>query len=208
MSVRSAIVVSGLAGLIGIGSMWIFINQTIGILSFLAFFSYVFLYTPLKQKSVISVFIGAFPGAIPPLLGYVAATGSFSLGAGILFLMQFVWQFPHFWSIAWVADDDYNKAGFRLLPVKEGRTRTSAVVIFISCILLLPAGFLPSVFPLSEPITGWPTITVASLLGLYVIYKGWILLRDQDLKSARGLMFSTFIYLPLLQITYVVDKFL
>lgn len=208
MTVKQAIIINSIAAVIGIFSLWFFINTTIGILALLAIFSYVFLYTPLKQKSVISVFVGAFPGAIPPLLGYVAATGTFSLEAGILFLVQFAWQFPHFWSIAWVVNEDYNKAGFFMLPDNRGQTKKSALVILISSLLLLPAGALPWFFPVENAMIGWFALSAAIVLGAYVLFKGWELYKNLDLKSAKGLMFSTFIYLPVIQIIYVIDRLL
>ena len=206
MSVKTAFVLSLVAALLGIVSMWVFINSTIGILSVLAIFSYVFLYTPLKQHSVIAVVVGAFPGAIPPLLGYVAATGTFGLEAGILFMVQFFWQFPHFWSIAWVAHDDYQKANYNLLPFLSGKSKASAWAIFVSCVLLVPAGALPWFFPIEQALVGDIAMIVSIIMGLWVLWKGWKLVKHQDMKSARGLMFSTFLYLPVVQIIYLIDK--
>ena len=119
MSVTEASIASALMGIAGVLILGLFLNQMSAILAFAALLSYAFLYTPLKRISPISVFVGAFPGAIPPMLGWVAATGTIGVEALILFLIQFFWQFPHFWSIAWVLDDDYKRAGFKMLPYKR-----------------------------------------------------------------------------------------
>ncbi len=206
MSVRQAFIISMVSAVIGVASLWIFINDTVGVLALLAIVMYVLIYTPLKQKSVIAVLIGAFPGAIPPLLGYVAATGHFGMDAGLLFLLQFVWQFPHFWSIAWVAHEDYQKAGFSLLPDTMGRTKKSAFITLLSTVLLIPAGMLIWKFPLNQPIIGDIAMVVTVLVGLAVTWYAIQLYRKCDIKSAKALMFSTFLYLPIVQIIYVIDK--
>lgn len=206
MTIKQAFIISTISATFGVGSLWIFINNTVGILALLAIVTYVLLYTPLKQKSVIAVFVGAFPGAIPPLLGYVAATGHFGLDAGLLFLLQFVWQFPHFWSIAWVAHEDYQKAGFSLLPDTKGKTKKSAFITLISTVMLIPAGMLIWKFPLSQPIIGDVAMIVTVLAGLVVTWYAIKLYKNCDIKSAKALMFSTFLYLPIVQIIYVIDK--
>lgn len=206
MSVKQAFVISSISAIIGVASLWVFINDTVGILALLAIVMYVLLYTPLKQKSVIAVYVGAFPGAIPPLLGYVAATGYFGLDAGLLFLLQFVWQFPHFWSIAWVSHDDYQKAGFSLLPDTKGRTKKSALITLISTVLLIPAGMLIWKFPLSQPLIGDLAMIITVLAGITVSWYAIKLYKNCDIKSAKALMFSTFLYLPVVQIIYVIDK--
>lgn len=206
MSVKTAFIISSVSAIIGVSSLWIFINTTVGVLALLAIVSYVLLYTPLKQKSVIAVFVGAFPGAIPPLLGYVAATGSFGLDAGLLFLLQFVWQFPHFWSIAWVAHDDYQKAGFSLLPDVKGKTKKSALITLISTVLLIPAGMLLWKLPLNQPIIGDYAMIITVIAGIVVSWFAYKLYLKCDIKSAKALMFSTFLYLPVVQIIYVIDK--
>lgn len=206
MSVNQALVISSIAALIGVVSLWTLINTTVGILALLAIVMYVFLYTPLKQKSVIAVFVGAFPGAIPPLLGYVAATGHFGLDAGLLFLLQFVWQFPHFWSIAWVAHEDYQRAGFSLLPDTNGKTKKSALITLLSTVLLIPAGMLLWKFPMGAPIIGSIAMIVTVIAGIIVTWFAFKLYKNCDIKSAKALMFSTFLYLPVVQIIYVIDR--
>ena len=125
MSLRTAVVLSMTAGILGILILWYYCGTACGILGASAFILYVAFYTPMKRVSSLAVFIGAFPGAIPPMLGYVAATQDFGLEAGLLFAMQFMWQFPHFWAIAWVAHDDYVRGGYKLLPFNEGRSKAS-----------------------------------------------------------------------------------
>ncbi|MBK8499843.1 MAG: protoheme IX farnesyltransferase [Flavobacteriales bacterium] len=120
LSQGEALLAALVAGALGTFTLWMVFGPLTGILGFISLFMYVALYTPLKKRSPWAVFVGAFPGAFPPMLGYVAATGHFGLGPGLLFAMQFVWQFPHFWAIAWVLDEDYARAGFRLLPFPQG----------------------------------------------------------------------------------------
>src|SRR5476649_1753022 len=129
----------GIVGTYLLGSL----NILTGLLSVFSILLYAFAYTPLKRKSPIAVFVGAIPGALPPLIGYVAAHGKIDTIALILFGIQFVWQFPHFWAIAWVLDDDYKLAGFRLLPTQK-RDRASAIITFIFTVALLPVSLLPT----------------------------------------------------------------
>ncbi|MDX1350332.1 MAG: heme o synthase [Putridiphycobacter sp.] len=183
-----------------IGAILLFqINFFSGILGLLALSIYVFLYTPLKRITPWAVFVGAFPGAIPPMLGVVAVQNEFSLLAGIMFLVQFVWQFPHFWAIAWVVDEDYAKGGFSLLPSKGRKDKKSATIILLSSILLVPAGVLPYIFSF----TGVISLVVGLLAGLWFL---WITIQfylTLDDKLARKLMFASFIYLPIIQFLYV-----
>jgi protoheme IX farnesyltransferase len=183
-----------------IGAILLFqINFFSGILGLLALSIYVFLYTPLKRITPWAVFVGAFPGAIPPMLGVVAVQNEFSLLAGIMFLVQFVWQFPHFWAIAWVVDEDYAKGGFSLLPSKGRKDKKSATIILLSSILLVPAGVLPYIFSF----TGVISLIIGLLAGLWFL---WITIQfylTLDDKLARKLMFASFIYLPIIQFLYV-----
>ena len=145
MSVTEAFIVASLAGIVGVGMLF-YLNTLTGVLGVLALFSYVAIYTPLKRITPWAVFVGAFPGAIPPMLGWVAATGTFGLEAGILFALQFMWQFPHFWAIAWKINDDYLKAGFKLLPSPEGRDQLSAFLILLYTLFMIASSFLPILF--------------------------------------------------------------
>ncbi len=206
MTPLQAIVISSLAGISGIALLWICINPASGILGLFAFFSYVFLYTPLKRVSSLAVFVGAFPGAIPPMLGYVAATNDFGIEAGLLFAMQFMWQFPHFWAIAWVAHEDYERGGYKLLPFNQGRTRKSAFQIFIYSLFLIPVSLLPWAIPPDRPLVGNLAAVVAFLCGAVMAWYAYKLYRSCDVKEARRLMFASFFYLPIVQLFYVIDK--
>lgn len=192
-----AFVAAGMATLM----LWLQFGPLTSILGFISLFMYVALYTPLKKLSSWAVFVGAFPGAFPPMLGYVAATGQFDLGAGLLFAMQFMWQFPHFWAIAWVLDEDYSKAGFRLLPGGRTPDRAASATILLYSLFVIPVGMLPWVFGFVGPIA----MAVAVLGGLIMVVPAVRLFLSQDKKDARKLMFASFIYLPLVQIAYVLD---
>lgn len=202
LSTTEAVIAATTAGLIGILMLWLNFGPLTGILGFLSLFMYVALYTPMKKHSAWAVFVGAFPGAFPPMLGYVAAIGHFGLGPGLLFAMQFIWQFPHFWAIAWVLHDDYKKAGYHLLPSREGRDRSSAFLILLYSFLVIPAGMLPWVFGL----TGWVSMVIAILTGALMLVPAFKLYFSQDKADARRLMFASFIYLPVLQLAYVLDR--
>lgn len=186
----------------GLVILYFFINPLSAILAALALFSYVMLYTPLKRITPWAVFVGAFPGAIPPMLGYVAATGKFDLYAGLLFAVQFIWQFPHFWAIAWVLNDDYKKAGFRLLPSKGGRDSSSAFITLLYTLFLLPISILPWAFGMSG---SWSAIVIL-MLGAAFAYPAFKLIKDKEVKTAKQLMFFSFFYLPLVQLLYLADK--
>jgi heme o synthase len=194
MNNGQALVLSLVMGIFGtylLGSL----NLLTGILSVFSILFYAFIYTPLKQKSPIAVFVGAIPGALPPLIGYVAAHGVIDEIAIILFSIQFVWQFPHFWAIAWVLDDDYKKAGFRLLPTTQ-RDKTSATITFISTLILIPVSLLPTIYGFG----GYLIAAVSIVCGLIFSYQALMLVKNLDIKSARNLMFGSFIYLPIVQL--------
>lgn len=194
MTTGQALVLSlfmGIAGTFLLGSL----NLLTGILSVFSIFLYAFVYTPLKRKSPIAVFVGAIPGALPPLIGYVASNGKIDLIALVLFGIQFVWQFPHFWAIAWVLDDDYKKAGFRLLPTTH-RDKTSAIVTFVTTLILIPVSLLPTFYGFG----GYLIAMVSLVMGLIFAYQAFMLVQKLDIKSARKLMFGSFIYLPVVQL--------
>lgn len=186
----------------GIGGTYLLgsLNLVTGILSVFSIIFYAFAYTPLKGKSPIAVFVGAIPGALPPLIGYVAAHEKIDSIALILFGIQFVWQFPHFWAIAWVLDDDYKLAGFRLLPSGE-RNLTSAVITFIITLVLVPVSLLPTFYHFGGYYVGGVSL-ICSLLFLYLAFK---LLRTLDIGSARKLMYGSFFYLPIVQLMFLFD---
>ncbi|MBN3584251.1 protoheme IX farnesyltransferase [Algoriphagus aestuarii] len=187
---------------LGIALLWIFTNPLTTWLGVLSMVLYVFAYTPLKRVGPIAVFVGAIPGAMPPLLGWTAATGSISYEALIIFGIQFIWQFPHFWAIAWVSDEDYKKAGFKLLPSGGGQDLNTAIQIMIYTLFLLPLGLLPSYFGL----TGLNSGIVATVCGVLFLAQTFSLMRDCSRKSALKIMFGSFLYLPIVQIAYLLDK--
>jgi heme o synthase len=206
MSAIEGTIWSSLAGISGILILWIGINPASGILGLLAFFLYVFVYTPLKRITSFAVFVGAFPGAVPPMLGYVAATNDYGLEAGVLFAMQFMWQFPHFWSIAWVLHDDYLRGGYKLLPFAEGRSKRSAFQILIYTMFLVPVSLLPWAVPFSQPMVGNLGGAVAFVAGVAMVWYSIKLYRSCDVSDARRLMFASFFYLPIVQLAYVLDR--
>ncbi|QNL51352.1 protoheme IX farnesyltransferase [Olivibacter sp. SDN3] len=201
MTSGQALVLSLLMGLIGT-LLLVRLNFLTGVLSVFSILLYAFLYTPLKQKSPIAVFVGAFPGALPPLIGYFAAFKEPFIDEIplILFGIQFVWQFPHFWSIAWVLDDDYKRAGFRLLPTTK-RDKLSAFMVFISATLLIPVSLLPVYYGFAGYFLG----TVSLLAGIVFTYFSLQLFINQDLASARKVMFTSFFILPLMQLVLLFD---
>lgn len=200
-----AILYSVLAGIIGLGCLFT-LNPLSGWLGVAALVSYAFIYTPLKSRSTLSVFVGAFPGALPPMIGYVAATGDFGIEPGTLFAVQFMWQFPHFWAIAWLAHDDYQKAGYHMLPFRAGRTKESAWQILMYTAFCIPASLLPWALPTGSPMVGNIALSVAILCGIGLMIPAVKLYRTLDRKHARQLMFASFAYLPVVQIAYVLDK--
>ncbi|MDQ3050054.1 MAG: heme o synthase [Bacteroidota bacterium] len=202
MKPAEAIIIAVSSGVAGLFVLTYFMNFASGILGLLALVSYTVMYTPLKRMTPFAVFVGAFPGAIPPLLGYVAATNHFGTEAWVLFAIQFIWQFPHFWAIAWVLDDDYKKAGFELLPSKGGRDKASAFQAFVYAFSLIPVGLTPWFFNIS----GTLSMIVIVIAGIYFTVQAWRLYRDCTIERARQLMFGSFIYLPVVQIAMVLDQ--
>lgn len=177
-------------------------NPLTAAVSFISFLLYGFAYTPLKRVGPIAVFVGAIPGGLPPLIGWVAATGIISVEALFLFAHQFMWQFPHFWAIAWVLDSDYKKAGFRLLPLNQPKSVSTALFVSVFTLALLPIGVLPMYLGL----TGATSAVVATIGGVLFLYLNFRLVQTSSDKDARLLMFGSFLYLPLAQIAYVLDK--
>jgi protoheme IX farnesyltransferase len=172
------------------------------VLSIISMVLYSFVYTPLKKVGPVAVFVGAIPGALPPLLGWVANTGVISYEALVIFGIQFIWQFPHFWAIAWVADDDYRKAGFKLLPSGGGKDHNTAIQIMTYTLFLLPLGLLPAWIGL----TGINSALVATLCGTAFLAQTFSLMKTGSNQSAMRIMFGSFLYLPIVQIAYLLDK--
>jgi protoheme IX farnesyltransferase len=205
MGTGAALAYSAIAAAIGLACLFT-LNPLSGWLGVTALVSYAFIYTPLKAKTTMSVFVGAIPGALPPMIGYVAATGDFGIEPGTLFAVQFMWQFPHFWAIAWLAHDDYQKAGYFMLPFRAGRTKQSAWQIFVYTLFCIPASLLPWALPTGDPMVGNVALFVAVLCGLLFAVPAYRLYKTLDMKHAKALMFTSFAYLPIVQLAFVLDK--
>jgi heme o synthase len=202
VSVNEASAVALFCLLAGVVILMLYTNILTTILSVVSMILYGFVYTPLKRVGPIAVFVGAIPGALPPLLGWVAATGGITHEALIIFGIQFIWQFPHFWAIAWVSDDDYKKAGFKLLPSGGQKDLHTAIQIMIYTMFLIPLGLLPATFG----ITGLNSAIVVTVCGVLFFAQTFSLMRSGDRKSALKIMFGSFLYLPIVQIAYLLDK--
>lgn len=202
LSISEAVVFGISLGILGIGLIAILFNISAAALSLLSLVLYGFVYTPLKRVGPIAVAVGALPGAFPPMIGWVAATGNFGLEPGILFAIQFFWQFPHFWAIAWVLDDDYKKAGFKLLPSKGGKDLNSAIQITIYTLFLLPLCWVPYYLQMTKI----DSAVVAMLCGILFLAQTLYLMKERTKKAALGLMFGSFLYLPIVQIGYLINK--
>ena len=201
MGLNEALIVVTLCLLLG---LWMLYQLNLGsmLLGLAAFISYVFIYTPMKRVTPWAVFVGAFPGAIPPMLGAVAGSDDFGLVPGVLFFVQFVWQFPHFWAIAWVTYDDYKLGGFSLLPSASGRSKSSAFQIPVYALAWIPFTLLPW---LMEWTTDW-TLLIGGLASILFFLQAYKLYISCDTKDARKLMFASFLVLPVVQFLYVFDR--
>ena len=202
VTVQEAWIFAGLCMMAGTGLLLAYTNILTVCLSILSMVLYSFVYTPLKRVGPVAVFVGAIPGALPPLLGWTAATGSITYEAWIIFGIQFNWQCHQFWAIAWVADDDYKKAGFKLLPSGGRKDLNTAIQIMIYTMFLIPLGLLPATFG----ITGIYSAVVATVCGVLFFAQTFALMKDADHKSALRIMFGSFLYLPIVQIAYLLDK--
>jgi heme o synthase len=201
MSITEGVIVVIVCLFVGTYLLYL-LNLNSALLGLAAFVSYVFIYTPLKQVTPWAVIVGAFPGAIPPMLGAIAWTDKFGALPGALFFVQFVWQLPHFWAIAWVCYDDYKRGGFDLLPSRTGKSKITAFRIMFSALILIPF----SLFPWLLDMVGNFSVVVASVIGLLFFLSSYKLYLTLDDKDARRVMFASFIYLPIIQFVYVIDK--
>ncbi len=204
LSVMEAMVACTLMAIAGLWMLYLINPLTVGFGAF-ALFVYVLIYTPLKAVGPIAVFVGAFPGAIPALLGWVAATNDFGIEPGTLFALQFLWQFTHFWAIGWIADEEYKKAGYVLLPSGQRDTRTANQIILYT-IFILPVSLLPAFGITGQLQLSVVAAAVVLLAGLFLLHKAIVLYRSREVKDARALMFASIIYLPVVQLVYVIDK--
>jgi len=206
ITTQNAFWISVFLTLIGLLCLY-FINYKTAFFAAISVFLYTCVYTPLKPITPLSVFVGAIPGAIPFMLGWVAATGSFGIEPGTLFMIQFFWQFPHFWALGWMLDDDYKKAGFIMLPTGN-RDKSTALQIILYIIWMM----IISVFPYTG-LTGDLTLSFGStiailMLGIIMLVLAINLYNKMDISSARKLFYSSILYLTLIQIIYLIDKFL
>jgi protoheme IX farnesyltransferase len=198
---KQAYIFAIITGVLGVGLM-LYFNVASALLSAFSLFLYAFIYTPLKKINSIAVLVGAFPGAIPCLIGWVAATNEFSAGGWVLLLIQFLWQFPHFWAIAWVSHTDYSKVGFKLLPAKEGPTRFTALQSIMYAVLMVPIGFLPYYLGM----TGTWSMWVVLVANIFIVVQCVRLYQNMGVPAARRVMFSSYIYLPIVYLSLLADK--
>jgi len=192
-------VITGVIGIFMLGNFFNWLSAGIALFSL---FLYAFIYTPLKKVSSISVLVGAVPGALPCLIGWAAGNDALSSGGWVLFLLQFMWQFPHFWAIAWIAHKDYSKAGFKLLPSELGPTKYTAIQTIIYSLLLIPVGVIPYFIGISGAIS----LVIVALANVFMVWRCVQLYRNMDVPSARRVMFSSYIYLPVVLLALLADK--
>ena len=192
-------VITGVLGIFILGNYFNWLSAGIALLSL---FLYAFIYTPLKKVSSISVIVGAVPGALPCLIGWAAGNDAITAGGWVLFLLQFMWQFPHFWAIAWIAHSDYTRAGFKLLPSELGPTKYTAIQTIIYSLLLIPVGVIPYFIGMS----GMVSLIVVTIANIFMVWRCIELYRNMDVPSARRVMFSSYIYLPIVLLGLLADK--
>lgn len=206
MSVNTALIIASLLTIIGLVLLYL-INPKTAMFGAISIFLYVSLYTPLKTKTPLSVFVGAFPGAIPFMLGWVAATGNFGIEAGTLFLIQFFWQFPHFWAIGWFLYEDYEKAGFFMLPTGKKDNKTALQTILYT-VWLIVASLLPVLGYTGQLKISIIAAILVFLLGLWMLYYALRLRKLGTTKAAKSLMLASVFYITMLQLIYIIDKFI
>jgi len=206
MSPNMALFVASLLTIIGLILLYL-INPKTAMFGAISIFLYTSVYTPLKTMTPLSVFVGAFPGAIPFMLGWVAATGDFGIEAGTLFLIQFFWQFPHFWAIGWFLYDDYEKAGFFMLPSGK-KDKSTALQVILYTVWLIIASLLPVLGYTGKLHISFVSAGIVFLLGLWMLVYAVKLYKLRTPKAARTLMLVSVSYISLLQIVYIIDKFL
>lgn len=201
MTVSQAVIIAGLLAALGIVAL-AFFNPLTTLLGALSLVIYAFLYTPLKRITSLSVMVGAVPGALPALIGYVAYTGSIGPVALILFTIQFIWQMPHFWSIGWLGFEDYQEAGYKLLPnMAAGKTREISKYAFIYTLYLLPVSAIPGFLGLLS----WTSCLAIGVASMYFIWKAYQFYQHNDKASAKGLLYASLLYLPFSFIVVLID---
>lgn len=202
LTVNEAIVISLIFTILGFGILISRVNVNTAFLTLTSLILYAFVYTPMKRISPFAVLIGAFPGALPPLIGWVAYSNTISIEALSIFGLQFIWQFPHFWAIAWVLDEDYSRAGFRLLPSSGGKNLNTAIQIMIYTLFLIPLSLFPSLIG----VVGWYAGIISAICGVLFLFQTFYLIKVGTDKAAKQIMFGSFIYLPIVQIAFIIDK--
>jgi heme o synthase len=202
MSVTEGYIFAIVTGIIGVGMMWYFFNLNSAIVGAASLFIYGFIYTPLKKVNSIAVLVGALPGALPCLIGWVAAMDNFAIEGWVLFGIQFLWQFPHFWAIAWLAHEDYTTAGFKLLPGTKGPTKFTAIQTIMYSALMIPVGVLPYMFRMSGSISMY----ILLACNLWMLYTSVVLYLKMDKAAARKVMFSSYFYLMIVFLSLWADK--
>ena len=206
MSVNFAMTIAILFTILGIAILYS-INPKTALFGAISIFLYTCAYTPLKSVTPLTVFVGAIPGAIPFMLGWVAATNEFGIEAGFLFMIQFFWQFPHFWAIGWLQFEEYKKAGFNMLPMNTKDKGAVKQIIFYTFIMILVS--IAPVLKVSGDFYIYPlTAVIVALLGFVMLYYGIKLHKSEENTDARKLMLSSVLYITVVQIVYVIDKFL
>ena len=206
MTVSQALIICSLLGLLGLSMLYI-INFRTAIFGLISMIIYLALYTPLKPITPLSVFFGAIPGAIPFMLGWVAVTDRFSIETGILFMIQFFWQFPHFWAIGWVSHEDYKNAGFKMLPTGKRDNATAFQIVFYT-IWMIIVSTRPYVSFTGKLSIGIYSLILIIVSGCLMLYQALKLMRYKDKQNAIRLMYVSIFYLSFIQIIFVIDKFL
>ncbi len=206
MSVNTALIVAVIMTLIGIVLLYV-LNPKTAMFGSISIFLYTCVYTPLKTKTPLSVFVGAFPGAIPFMLGWVAATNEFGIEPGTLFMIQFFWQFPHFWALGWMLDEDYKRGGFKMLPTGK-KDKGTALQIIMYTIWMMVISIIP-VFGITGKLQlSIPAAVIAFFMGMVMLVFAFLLYERRDNLSAKKLMLASVGYITLLQVVYVVDKYI
>ena len=206
MTVNKALVICVTLGILGLSMLYL-INFRTALFGLVSMIIYLGLYTPLKTLTPLSVFFGAIPGAIPFMLGWVAVTNKFSIETGILFMIQFFWQFPHFWAIGWVSHDDYKNAGFKMLPSGKRDNATAFQIVFYSIWMIIVSS-LPYFNFTGKLSIGTYSLILILISGLLMLYQALKLMRYKDKQNAIRLMYVSIFYLSFIQIIFVIDKFL
>ncbi len=197
-----------ITGLLGVWMLGNYFNWLSAGVAAFSLFLYAFIYTPLKKVSSVAVLVGAVPGALPCLIGWAAGDDRLSLGGWVLFGIQFLWQFPHFWAIAWIAHSDYSRVGFKLLPADQGPTKFTALQTVIYSTLLLPITLMPYVTGMCNytGTQGLISLVLIMLANLFMIFRSVALYRNMDIGSARKVMFGSYLYLPVVLLALLLSK--